>query len=148
MPATGDPGKITVYAAGATGNVKPSRTISGAKTQLGGLDAIALDASGKIYVVQTDAGVSIVLVFVSKESGNVKPLAVISGSKTDLTFSSGIAVDAAGNIYVSNSFISCECPNNGGIVVFSSGSSGNVAPVQDIKGSSTQLDVSFGLAVH
>ena len=143
-----DPGKITIYAAGATGNVKPVRSISGSKTQLNGLAGVALDATGKVYVVQTEASVSSVLVFGSKASGNVKPLTAISGSKTGLTFPSGIAVDSAGKIYVSNAFVSCECPNNGSVVVFATGSSGNVAPSQVIKGSSTQLDGSFGIAVR
>ena len=52
-------GSVTVYAAGATGNVAPIQTISGPNARVQGPDGIALDPVNKhIYVSNTDFGSS------------------------------------------------------------------------------------------
>ncbi len=48
--ANGTTNSVTVYAAGASGNVAPIHTIAGPLTQLSVPSGIALDAAGDIYV--------------------------------------------------------------------------------------------------
>jgi sugar lactone lactonase YvrE len=71
-----------VYAAGAGGNVAPTRTIAGSSTGLSTPTGIALDASGNIYV--TTNGNRSVVVFAPSASGNVTPLRTIEGGATGL----------------------------------------------------------------
>ena len=68
-------GTILVFAPGASGNVAPIRTITGASTTLGRLGGIKLDTSGNIYVVSTGTTGSspTVLKFAAAASGNVAP---------------------------------------------------------------------------
>ncbi len=78
---------MTVYAAGANGNVAPIQTISGNSTFLGG-NGIAVDASDNIYVL---AGHRVV-VYAAGANGNVAPIQVVAGNKTHLTGPQGLAV--------------------------------------------------------
>ncbi|PYO70626.1 MAG: hypothetical protein DMD64_16905, partial [Gemmatimonadetes bacterium] len=48
--SAGGPGTITVYAAGASGNVTPTATIAGGNTGLSIANGIAVDGAGNIYV--------------------------------------------------------------------------------------------------
>jgi hypothetical protein len=73
---------VTVYAAGANGNVSPIQTISGSNTGLLGPLAIALDGTGDIYVTNccpfgTYKGS--ITVYASGANGNVSPIRTISG---------------------------------------------------------------------
>jgi 6-phosphogluconolactonase (cycloisomerase 2 family) len=47
-------GSLTVYAAGANGNVAPIETIAGSKTKLDGPIGIALDSSNNVYAANGD----------------------------------------------------------------------------------------------
>ena len=69
-------GSILVFGVGASGNVAPTRVISGAMTTLGRLGGIKLDASGNIYVVSAGAtGTNpTVLKFAATASGNIAPV--------------------------------------------------------------------------
>lgn len=132
---------VEVFAAGATGNVKPIATIAGSDTGLQNGDGyIAVDNDGNIYVTATAAySQGVVTVYPPGSDGNVAPTQTITGSNTGLSTVRGIAVDSAHNIYVAN---------NGALTVFAAGSNGNVAPIQDITGSNTGLNFnSFGMAV-
>jgi sugar lactone lactonase YvrE len=77
---------ITVYAANPTGtlNEAPLATIAGSNTALINPTAVAIDATGKVYV--GNAGASIT-VYAANPSGalNEAPIAKISGSNTGLT---------------------------------------------------------------
>jgi sugar lactone lactonase YvrE len=77
---------ITVYAANPTGalNEAPLATIAGSNTALIHPTAVAIDATGKVYV--GNAGASIT-VYAANPSGtlNEAPIATISGSNTGLT---------------------------------------------------------------
>ncbi len=88
--------QVSVFAAGATGNVSPTRVISGSNTQLGtpGVlnNKIAVSSVGQLYVAE---GVNQVLVFAAKANGNVAPVQVIvdpSAPTNPQGFSAGIAV--------------------------------------------------------
>ncbi len=93
LNAEGSPTRsVTVYAAGANGNVKPIRAIVGQKTGLyAAPDALAVDGSGRVYVLQSGAANSIA-VFAAGANGNVAPVRVIQGNKTGMTSPWGIAV--------------------------------------------------------
>jgi 6-phosphogluconolactonase (cycloisomerase 2 family) len=75
-------GSLTVYAAGANGNVAPSETIEGANTELSLPAGIALDSSDHIYAANNAD--SSITVYAAGSNGNVAPMNTISGSKTGL----------------------------------------------------------------
>ena len=79
---------VTVYAAGASGNVAPIATIGGSNTGIGPAQAIAVDKSGNLYVSGSAFDGyrtrSALLMFSAGANGNVPPDAVIVGSDTEL----------------------------------------------------------------
>ena len=146
---------LTVYAAGANGNVPPIATIGGAKTGLSDPTGIALDSNGKIYVlnraynrkrnikVYPPLGTSTGII-------NEAPIAAIAGSKTRLDDPTGIALDSQGNIYVANSLGGPKVPNtedSGMVTVYAAGSTGNIAPIATISGAATGLAYPAGIAL-
>jgi secreted PhoX family phosphatase len=142
----GPPSSVTVFGAGANGNVAPIRTISGPKTGLGAgySDGIALDASGTIYVA-TSGATARVTIYAATANGNVAPIRQISGSNTGLQSPYYIAVDASSKIYVKNEIAS----QTGSVTVYAAGANGNVAPIQTIAGPKTGLGArSGGIAVR
>jgi sugar lactone lactonase YvrE len=88
-------GSLTVYAAGANGNVAPTETIEGAKTKLNLPAGIAVDSSDNIYAAnfaRTDSIASSVTVYAAGTNGNVAPIKTISGAQTDLDGPRGIVI--------------------------------------------------------
>jgi hypothetical protein len=139
---TVDSPSVTVYGAGANGNVAPVAKISGPNTGLAapgavaGPVALAVDTAGTVYVASyTDMGR--VNVFAPGANGNVFPQRTISGSNTGMFNPLGIAVDTNGNIYVSNTGLGH--PDT--ILVYGPGANGNVAPQASISGNLTGLDM-------
>ena len=126
---------ITVYAAGANGNVTPTNTVG---TGLSRPQGVARDGAGNIYV--TNALPSSITVYAPGASGNATPTATIAGGNTGLSGPAGIALDGAGNIYVSNF-------NNNSITVYAPGASGNATPTTTIVGGSTGLSLPVGIAI-
>ncbi len=123
---------VEVFAPGACGNVAPERVIAGSATGLNNIvDGLGVDATGTLYVDNTLNGS--IAVFAPGASGNVAPEYTISGSNTGLGRPDDIVVGFSGELFVTNGF--------GGSVnsveVFAPGTSGNVAPVQNITGSNT-----------
>jgi hypothetical protein len=139
-------GSVTVYAAGATGNVSPTATIAGSKTDLYGPQGIAIDpVNGDIYVSAEPTGsdpatVSSeegrISIYAPGSNGNVTPLGVIHGSATQLGNPFGLTLDSAGNIYVASRASGSE---NDSVAVFAAGSTGDVAPIRIIQGDRTEL---------
>ena len=119
------PNAITVYPAGAHGNIPPLATICGPSTELDSPHSIALDSRGTIYV--TVGKHDRVLEFAGDSNGNVAPVASIGGSNTGLNGPAGIALDASGKIYVTNM-------KGSSVTVYAAGSKGNVKPVATITG--------------
>jgi outer membrane protein assembly factor BamB len=85
---------VTVYAASASGNVAPIRTISGSKTGLNTPVGVALDSGGNIYALNHNPPES-VKVYAVSANGNVSPIRAIRGSNTGLNSPAGIAVHSA-----------------------------------------------------
>lgn len=132
---------VTVYGAGASGNVAPIQTISGSYTGLNAPRGIAVDAAHNIYV-SNDApyGKHSVTVYAAGSTGNVAPIREITGKKTQFSpnYTFGIALDGAGNIYVAN---------YGTVLVFAAGATGNVAPIGEIMGKHTRVSGATGVAL-
>jgi hypothetical protein len=61
--------EILVFSDGANGNVAPVNVITGSQTQLSQINGIAVDASGEIYVANTDS--DDIVGFAPGSSGNV-----------------------------------------------------------------------------
>jgi hypothetical protein len=130
--------ELTVYAAGANGNVAPLQNITGSNTGMSGAVYDAVDGAGKIYVTSVNADA--VTVYAAGATGNVAPIATISGANTGLVAPTGIAVDAAGNIYVGDE-------NTNVVSVFAPGANGNVAPIRTIAGAATGLSSPLQMVV-
>lgn len=77
-------GLISVFAAGASGNVSPIRTITGSMTKLVYPEGIALDSMGNIYVASDARSSTSILVFAAGANGNVEPIRTIKGSNTGM----------------------------------------------------------------
>lgn len=95
----GEPGYV-VYARTASGDVPPSRAVSGIETGIRYLYGMAYDvANDRVIVVNYDehGGPPPSLnVFASSADGDVVPVLTVSGPHTRLVAPSGIAVDGAG----------------------------------------------------
>ena len=133
---------VTVYAAGAAGNVSPTATISGAATGLSSPNGIALDTHGNIYVADGAnlSGFGSVTVYAANATNNAPPTVTISGVATGLAEPEALAFDAAGNIYVSNGM-------GNSVTVYSAGASGNATPTKTIIGAATGLSTPNGIAL-
>ena len=86
---------ISEFAAGATGNVAPIRTISGSNTGLNGGNGFSFGLavskkSGEIFV--SNPGSNAILGFAATANGNVAPIQTIAGSATGLADPLGLAV--------------------------------------------------------
>jgi outer membrane protein assembly factor BamB len=103
----GGPGqqRIVVLAAAQSGNVVPSRVVSGPSTGLTSPTGIAIDASGEVFVADHDSGK--ILIFAADASGNIAPVI----SLDNLNGPRRVAVDQYLNVLVS-------CDGDSSIVVF------------------------------
>jgi sugar lactone lactonase YvrE len=144
---------VTIYAAGANGNVAPLAVIGGADTQLADPAGIALDGTGRIYVLNVNGQGSITeYPPIGAGTGilDEAPSATIAGSNTLLDEPDGIAVDAAGDIYAVNRIggpiVSGEGYDRGSVTVYAAGSNGNVAPTVTIDGAATGLSFPDAIA--
>ena len=117
--------------------------VSGSNTKLSIPDGIAVDASRNIYVTNATPSVT---VYAAGATGNASPKQNIAGSKTLLDNPHGVAVDSSGDVYVDNIADPVSVPAS--LSVYGAGATGNVAPVQDIAGSNTQLNGVTGVAVN
>jgi hypothetical protein len=139
-------GSVTVYAAGATGNAPPIRSIGGPNTRLAAGEGVSLDATGNIYVAtynsgcRTICGGGHVRVFAAGANGNVAPIRTFGGSRTKLDAPVSIALDPRGRIYVSNWLTNS-------VTVYAAGAKGDPRPIQYISGSKTGLHDFHAIAV-
>ncbi len=79
-------GSITVYAAGATGNVAPVATITGSDTGLSAPQGIAVDGAGNVFVANLTGGLlenGSVTVYAAGSNGDVAPINIISGPQAE-----------------------------------------------------------------
>jgi DNA-binding beta-propeller fold protein YncE len=96
-------GSITVYGRTASGNVAPTRSISGGNTGMSSPKSIALDTVNNEIFVANVLGINSITVYGRTDSGNVAPTRTISGGNTGILIPEGIAVDTVNNeIFVAN----------------------------------------------
>jgi hypothetical protein len=134
--------EILVYAPGASGT-QPTRTITSSSLQVnqGGIDALAVDGSGNLYVSAVLAAPNLgsgVAIFSPAANGDAVPIRVIGGIDTGIIGigSIPIAVDSAGEVYVSTGF--ALQPES--ILIFNSSASGNMPPTSTIGGPATTIN--------
>lgn len=121
---------VLVYAAGATGDVSPIRTITDRNTVLSNAAGIARDGAGNLYVTNPPldpGGGGSIVIYAPSANGNAGPTRTIAGDSTGLDHPVGIALDTAGSVYVSNTYT---------VTVYAAGASGNVTPVRTIPSAS------------
>jgi len=123
-------GSVTVYAPGSSGDAIPIRTITGSNTQLATWpSAIALDASGNLYVANPTSGpVQSITIYAPGANGNVAPIHVIEGASTQLRDPTSVTVDSGGDVFVGDSSY------DGQIYEFAAGVFGDNSPTQTING--------------
>jgi 6-phosphogluconolactonase (cycloisomerase 2 family) len=134
---------VTVYAAGANGNVAPIATISGRITGLISPLGVAIDANGEIYVANnTGSGAGFIDVYAAGANGTVPPIATIGGGTTGISGPSDVAIGPGGLIYVTNE-------SSTSVTIYSANPSGNLTgpPLALISGSNTQITSPSGVAV-
>lgn len=139
---------VAVFSPTAGGSATPIRVISGSATTITGLFPvpIAVDSADNLYISSADPlEPNSVLIFNSSANGNVPPTSTIGGPATTINSIQGLALDSAGDIYLSSGSNGTNVPPE--ILVFSAGSTGNVAPIRTISGSATTLDAIGDLAL-
>lgn len=115
---------VRVYAAGATGPASPARLIpAGTATTIADVTGLTADASGNIYVSESNAGIAI---FTGQASGSVAPSRFILPGLSGLDSPQALATDSAGNLYVVN----VQPNSQSAILVFAPGATGDVAPLR------------------
>ena len=81
---------LTVYAAGANGNVAPIQVIYGHPlTKLGHPSGIAVDSGDNLYAANYNNSIT---VYAAGSNGNVAPIRKIKGSRTQLANPMGILI--------------------------------------------------------
>jgi len=128
-------GTVTVYPAGATGNVVPTATIGGPTTRLDNPWGVAVDASGQIYV--SSAGDSI-LVYAPGATGDAAPVAAIAGPSTGLNTPLGLVLTPGGRQHGGQRLYVANFRGNS-ITVYSGSAVGDAAPIATIAGPATGL---------
>lgn len=139
---------INVYPAGSNGNVSPAASIAGADTELNDPTALALDASGSLYVSNSFGGpadAGSITVYPTGSSGDTAPVRTISSKFNGLDFASAIAVDSAGKIYVANELGGAS--KSGTVAVYSPGSYAAGPPNATIAGDNTGLYHPVGIGL-
>jgi hypothetical protein len=135
---------ISVFPPTANGNIAPTKSIAGDATGIFSPAQIALDSAANIYLANSAVqGPASILVFNSSATGNAAPSSTLGGDKTTIYVARGVALDASGNIYVASLALSPPptAPLGGtpGILEFSPGATGNVAPIRTISGPATTM---------
>jgi hypothetical protein len=137
---------ITVYAPGATGDVAPIRTIKGHATELFDPQALAVAASGTIYVLTSDkTGYPQINVYAAGANGDARPIRTIGGAATGLDI--GVLDDAVakGRLYLAQP--GSRRRTGGSISVFDADANGNVPPERVVTGPHTRFRTPAGVAV-
>jgi|ERR1700683_1137787 hypothetical protein len=144
-------GSILVFPAGSSGNVRPTAVIGASK--INAVGALALDSRANVYVVRLGGSERFrrqtIEIYRAGSSSTDPPIATISGPKTGLADPNytirGIAVDSNGNIYAVSEGGGRGQPDK--VIVYTSGSDGDVGPRATIEGPQTRLSGAQGIAI-
>jgi sugar lactone lactonase YvrE len=121
---------VTFYPFGQGGNVAPTGTIAGSRTQLNQPERVWPIQGVLLYVV--NRGSNAITGYAAKKTGNAAPTVTIAGSETMIDSPSSLQLDASQAIWVLST-------GNNAILKFAPGANGNVAPVLRIAGPNTRL---------
>jgi DNA-binding beta-propeller fold protein YncE len=144
---------VLVFPLSANGNAAPIRILEGPQTTLVGPLGLALDVvhDELIVVSYKAADGGSITVFPRTASGDVAPIRTVQGPLTGFNRPQDVALDLARDeIVVANSYFDSPV-SLGSLLVFPRQASGNVAPIRQITGPSTDLCNPIGLvldAVH
>lgn len=119
---------VSVFLAGANGNVAPIYRITNVGGPHGAPQGLAVDSKGHVLVttIAADGVTTSLVVYAPGARGNAKPVRVITGPDTTLTNnSSDTGVGPDGSAYVNN---------GNGIAVFAPNADGDAKPVRLITG--------------
>lgn len=120
------PPSITIFAADASGDVAPVRSIQGARTKLDWPMGLGYDPAHDATVVANNGDDSI-LIFDRKATGDTPPVRLIRGDRTGINRPIGLAVDQKnGEIWVANW-------GDHSALAFDASASGNVPPKRIIR---------------
>lgn len=131
LPGEYKPGRferpsIRVYPASGNGNVRPIRTLQGARTQLAWPMGIDVDHQHNELAV-ANYGSNAILIFSKTANGDVAPSRVLGGPRTGITGPVGVAFDVKNNeLWVANYADHTA-------VVFDRDAAGNAAPKRTIR---------------
>lgn len=117
-------GSITVFAAGASGDVAPKRTIAGPLTELNWPMGITIDPTNQEMAVANNGDDS-VLVFRRTDDGNAAPLRALRGPRTGIKSPMGVQIQGD-ELWVANF-------GDHTALVFPRTATGNVAPTRVIR---------------
>lgn len=151
----GSGGNLMAFAANAYTNPTPVATIGGPASEIGFLDAVALDARQDIYALSNDGWLSAsaagaILHFAAGSNGDVAPKTVVPfGAQTTLQYPADIAVFADGTLYVADRSAApaSMSPPSGDVAVFAPGANGTVAPIALLGGPNTRIDYPSALSL-
>jgi LPXTG-motif cell wall-anchored protein len=153
---------LAYWPAGASGNVAPSRAISGANTGFAHPVDSIINAAGELvisgYTPNNDGAVAF---FPSTSNGDITPTNRILGSNTHLSRAMGLAEDSCGGLFVANfnqevAIFGTPCGSNGSVSSGGSQSGGSsettalaqtgstVSPLWFVGGASVVLGLTLG----
>jgi hypothetical protein len=127
--------RITVYAAGTSGDVPPIAKLSGHYIAVP--EGVRVDGTGDIYVLNYDS----ISEYAPGASGDVIPVRTIEGKRTGLKNNSGFAMDLENDFYVDHYFL------HGTITEYAANARGDAQPIRTLDGRKTGLGESGALAV-
>lgn len=133
---------VAVFDLDADGDAVPIRTIVGASSQLNSPIGLHVDRVNNELFVRNFGGTQI-LIFDLDADGNVPPIREISGPATGVSLAAtDLFVDS-----VHDEILLANRAQEGAVLIFARGASGNVAPVRTIRGPSTGLTNPYGIFV-
>jgi sugar lactone lactonase YvrE len=152
---------ITLYSAGSSADVKPTRTLNVDRRGENVREAIAMGTKGALYVASQPkcnggcfgSNFGSIGIYGADSKGDAAPKAIINGPDTQLAFPIGIAVSNRRKIFVLNQTPVCEAhcgcfPGaNGYVTVYAPDSFGNTKPIAAISGFNSGMGFPRAIAV-
>ena len=147
--ASKTPSSIATFPLGANGDVAPATKVAGPNSELSLPYGVALTPDGHLWAANYNGLVE----YAPGANGDVAPASFIVGAHTMLGTAQAVAVDASGNIFVGQDTPLQNDPNayeQGEILEFAAGASGDAPPIAVIFGNNTQMppnSVIYGIAL-